>query len=125
MEYHRLAFPDRSFEAAVCFNFLFGDGCARPVQLQHFDQVRRQPDVELLKAGLEPVLELDEELAALRIVSDIHEHANQIVPIALALVPPLPADCLRLARNCPKPLLQFEQRVNNRRLGEGCPVVKS
>lgn len=83
------------------------------------------PDVELLEPGLELVLEFDEELSAVRVIRNIHEHANQVVTITLAFVSPLPAARLRLAGDRPKPLLQFQQRVGNRGLGKGCPVVKS
>jgi hypothetical protein len=55
-----------------------------------------------LKAGLDPFLEFQEELATLSGFRHIHEHANEIISIDLTFVLPVAADDLRFRRNRPK-----------------------
>ena len=77
------------------------------------DGIRRNPDDELLEAGLESFLQAPEELDALRRVRNVHEHPRQVVAVGLPLLLPEPVDRLGLGRHGTEPLLEFEQRVGD------------
>jgi hypothetical protein len=61
--------------------------------------VAGQPDVELLEASFQALLEFQEELAMGRIIFHIHEDAHQFIVLHLALMLPLALDDLGLARS--------------------------
>jgi hypothetical protein len=43
---------------------------------EHFDRIRRTPDIELPESGLKPLFELDEEFARAGLVDYIDKHAH-------------------------------------------------
>ena len=93
-------------------------------RLQDLDRVGRHPDLDLLEAALQPLLELEEETAMLGLVGDIDEDPNQVVAVSLALVAPEAADRLRLGRDGPELLLPFEQGLRDEVVGHGLAVIE-
>src|SRR5262245_3635696 len=87
--------------------------------------MRRKPDVELLEADFETLLEIDEELAVIRQIGHSNKNADQLVAVRLHLIAPLPLDILRLAGIRPELLLQFRQRRGNEIRRYGITVVES
>jgi hypothetical protein len=100
----------------------------RPVtarfRLQDLDRVGRHPDVDLPESRLQPFLECEKELAMLGLVRDIHKDADQVIAVRLAFVPPQAADGLRLGRDGPDPLLQFEEGVGHEVVWHGLTVIE-
>jgi hypothetical protein len=52
---------------------------SRPQLSQDLDRVGRHPDVNLLEASLQPLLEIEKELAMFRLVRYIHENPHQVI----------------------------------------------
>src|ERR1039458_3255550 len=52
-----------------------------PQESEHFQRKSRQPDIELLKALLEDLLEADEKLAVLLRVGYVDKDPNRFVPV--------------------------------------------
>lgn len=71
-------------------------------ELEYFQRVRRDPNVELLEARFQPLLEFDEELSVFRQIWHIDEYPYQIIPEFLALMSPESTDVLGFARHCTK-----------------------
>ena len=62
----------------------------------HIERVRRDPDVELLKAALERFFEALEKLAMLRAIRNVDKKSHEVVLINGAAVLPCAADGLCL-----------------------------
>jgi hypothetical protein len=91
--------------------------------LQDFERVRRHPDIELLEALLQPLLEINKKLAVLWHVGNIDENPHQVVAITLALMGPATLNGLRFTRDSPKLLLEFQQRVSMTSSGTELPSL--
>ena len=62
---------------------------------QDFDGIGRHPDVDLTEPGLEPFLELLEELPSFWDIFNIDENTNEFIPIQFAFVLPPALDDFR------------------------------
>jgi len=103
-------------------------GQASPVRSRdpsnHFDQVGRDPDVDLPEPDFQALLELGEELAVLGKVRHIDENASQVVAKSLSFMLPEAVDDLRLVRDSAKSLFQLDQRVGDEFFRNGLPVIE-
>jgi hypothetical protein len=69
------------------------------------NRVSRQPNILLLKPGLEAGFEPYEELPVLSRVFHVNKHSGQAIPVELAFMVPQTLDCLGLARDSAESLL--------------------
>lgn len=79
--------------------------------------MRRDPDVELCKAGFQSLLQGDEKLPAFCQIGDVHEEADEVVPVGLPFLTPDAADVLRLARNSAELLFELQDRLGQQWTG--------
>ncbi len=71
------------------------------------DIKRRDPDVDLLEAGFQPLLQLHENLPIALTGSDVDEHLNKLIAVDSSTVFPLAFDYLQLVRHGAEALTQF------------------
>ena len=90
----------------------------------HFNQIGRHPNIDLLEPGLEPLFAFDEVLPIFRFIGRIDIDSHQVIAVTLTLMPPLPVNDLSVARRGPELLLQFEQCVGDRVVWNCSTVVK-
>ena len=48
---------------------------------QDLDRVGRHPDVNLLESGLQPLFELNEEVAVFGLIRDVYEDSDQVIAV--------------------------------------------
>lgn len=86
-----------------------GNSLRRLTNSNDFNQMRGEPDFELLKTGLEALFELDEKLPVFGVIRHVHKHAKQSVAEDFTLVLPESVDDLSLAGNRSKPPPQLQE----------------
>ncbi len=84
----------------------------------------RDPDVDLLKARLQPFLQLHDDLPIALCRSNVHEDLHQLVTIDHSSVFPLAFDNLQLMRHRAELLTQPVHEFSVELLGDGRSVVK-
>jgi hypothetical protein len=67
----------------------------------------------LPETKLDPLLELQKELAMLGIIGHVDEDADQVVSIGFPFVTPVSPDRLRFTGDCTEPLFQPEQGLSD------------
>ncbi len=90
----------------------------------HFNQIRRQPDVDLLKAFLQTFLIFDDELAVFRSIGDVNEDTNIQITVKLTAILPLTFDLLGFRRDRAELLPQLANVCPSNFCGTGLPSLK-
>ena len=88
------------------------------------NRATRQPDLDLLEACSQALLELQKEAPVVGSVLYIREHPDQFVMVNLLLVLPLTTNRLRLTRSGAETLSQLHQRLGDQSAGDRPSVVK-
>ena len=88
------------------------------------NRVNRQPDLDLLEARFQALLELQKEAPVVGSVLYVREHPDQFVMVKLLLVLPLTTNRLRLTRSGAEMLAQLHQRLGDQPAGDRPSVVK-